>query len=170
MDMFFGFEGRINRAKWWLGSIILGVIAVILYFVLALILGSGIDMANLAAMTAESVTSLQRKTGLIQLLLLAIIGYPVTALMMKRLNDRGRPRQLAWVFWAPTVLSLIALLLGLSMTVGDIGGGVMMLQNTTIGWIVSILAIAVGIWALIELGILRGTDGPNAHGPDPLGT
>ena len=169
MSMFFGFEGRINRAKWWLGSLILGVIAVILYFVLAMILGSGIDMANLTNMTAESVTSLQRKTGIIQLILLAIIGYPLTALMMKRLNDRDRPRQFAWIFWAPTVLSLIALLLGLSMTIGDIGG-VKMLQNTMIGWIVSILAMAVGIWALIELGVLRGTDGPNANGPDPLGT
>ena len=28
--------------------------------------------------------------------------------------------------------------------------------------------LAVGIWALVELGCLRGTVGPNRHGPDPL--
>jgi uncharacterized membrane protein YhaH (DUF805 family) len=24
------------------------------------------------------------------------------------------------------------------------------------------------IWALVECGFLRGTEGPNAYGPDPL--
>jgi uncharacterized membrane protein YhaH (DUF805 family) len=32
-----------------------------------------------------------------------------------------------------------------------------------------LLSFAIGIWALIELGILKGTTGPNQHGPDPLG-
>ena len=38
------------------------------------------------------------------------------------------------------------------------------------GWWTLIILIPVigGIWALIELGFLRGTDGPNLYGPDPL--
>jgi uncharacterized membrane protein YhaH (DUF805 family) len=32
-------------------------------------------------------------------------------------------------------------------------------------------AVAIGaiwLWAVLELGCLRGTEGPNAYGPDPL--
>ena len=29
-------------------------------------------------------------------------------------------------------------------------------------------AFAVGVWAFVELGCLRGTIGPNRYGPDPL--
>lgn len=38
------------------------------------------------------------------------------------------------------------------------------------GWWCLLLIIPVvgGLWALIDLGILKGTDGPNEYGPDPL--
>ena len=29
-------------------------------------------------------------------------------------------------------------------------------------------SLAVSIWAIVELGFLRGTTGPNQYGPDPL--
>ena len=36
-------------------------------------------------------------------------------------------------------------------------------------WVLSrFLEFAINLWALIELGILRGTNGPNRFGPDPL--
>lgn len=28
--------------------------------------------------------------------------------------------------------------------------------------------LAIGIWGLIELGLLRGTEGQNQYGPDPM--
>ena len=34
--------------------------------------------------------------------------------------------------------------------------------------IVGFLALAIGLWSLIELGGLRGTIGQNKYGPDPL--
>ena len=30
-------------------------------------------------------------------------------------------------------------------------------------------AIGIGLWVLLELGCLKGTQGPNRYGPDPLG-
>jgi uncharacterized membrane protein YhaH (DUF805 family) len=36
------------------------------------------------------------------------------------------------------------------------------------GLILDLTAIGIGIWAIIELGFLRGTDGPDKFGPDPL--
>jgi uncharacterized membrane protein YhaH (DUF805 family) len=38
------------------------------------------------------------------------------------------------------------------------------------GWwtLVNLIPIVGSIWALIETGFLRGTEGPNRFGPDPL--
>jgi uncharacterized membrane protein YhaH (DUF805 family) len=36
-------------------------------------------------------------------------------------------------------------------------------------WIlINLVPIIGGIWALVENGFLKGTDGPNQYGPDPL--
>jgi uncharacterized membrane protein YhaH (DUF805 family) len=34
--------------------------------------------------------------------------------------------------------------------------------------ILDLIGAAIAIWALIEIGFLRGTKGPNNYGPDPL--
>ena len=34
--------------------------------------------------------------------------------------------------------------------------------------VLSLAGLAISIWALVELGFLRGTQGDNAYGPDPL--
>jgi uncharacterized membrane protein YhaH (DUF805 family) len=38
------------------------------------------------------------------------------------------------------------------------------------GWwsLIGLIPIIGGLWMLIELGFLRGTDGPNRFGPDPI--
>jgi uncharacterized membrane protein YhaH (DUF805 family) len=165
-SIFTGFEGRINRAKWWLGSIILGILGVIISLILNALFGAySIDPTQ--PITAETFQSLIRKVSIVQLITLAIIIYPALALMIKRLNDRDRPRWFAYVFWAPAVLSVLGGLAGLTMSVTDIGGTLIPTQSA-IGWILAILSLVVGIWALVELGILKGTEGPNQHGPDPL--
>jgi uncharacterized membrane protein YhaH (DUF805 family) len=73
------------------------------------------------------------------------------ALMIKRLHDRDKSAWWLLLFYlVPLVLQAIGQLLGLARLIFDpIAGG-------------------IGIWAIIELGFLRGTDGPNKFGPDPL--
>ena len=154
-QMFFSFDGRINRAKWWLASLILAVVAIVVVFLAMMLLGGW--------MTARATTG-----GAIAMVVVTVImAYPATAIMIKRLNDRDRPSWMAAVFWAPSVLSLLGGLFGLTETVREMGG-VQMPAPTPLGWIISIAGFIIGIWALIELGILRGTAGPNQHGPDPL--
>jgi uncharacterized membrane protein YhaH (DUF805 family) len=58
-------------------------------------------------------------------------------------------------------------LTGLTMTTMDMGGVAVPTQSG-IGWVLTLASGVIGIWALIELGILKGTDGANRHGPDPL--
>jgi uncharacterized membrane protein YhaH (DUF805 family) len=162
MDILTGFAGRINRAKWWLWSIILAVAGFILYMILAAVFG-----VSAALMDPAQMVSAMRTMAIIQIILIAILAYPTTALMIKRLNDRDRPRYFAYIFWAPTVLMLLGGLTGLTMTTMDMGGTQVPTQSG-LGWVLTIASLAIGIWALIELGILTGTDGPNQHGPDPL--
>lgn len=162
MSMFTGFAGRINRAKWWLGSIILAVVGIVLYFILAAIFGVSAALTDPAQLA-----SVMRTVAIIQLILIVILAYPTTALMMKRLNDRDRPSYFAYIFWAPTVLLLLGGLTGLTTATVDMGGVAVPTQSA-LGWVLSIASLVIGIWALIELGILKGTDGPNQHGPDPL--
>lgn len=168
MSLFTSFDGRINRAKWWLGAIVLVVISVILNFILMMFLGGsmfgGMDAANVSA---ETINSMYRKIAIAQIVAVAIIAYPATALMKKRINDRDRPAWLVYVFWAPTVVSLLLSLTGLGYTVMD-AGGVSMPGPSGLSWVVNLAGLAIGIWALIELGILKGTEGSNQHGPDPL--
>lgn len=161
MSTFSGFTGRINRAKWWIGTIILIIVAAILYFILAGIFGAS------PPTDPAQIPSFLRMIAIMQLIVLAIIAYPATAMWIKRLNDRDRPSYFAYIFWAPTVLSVLGGLLGLTMTTTDMGGVAMPTQSG-LGWVLALASLAIGIWALVEMGILKGTDGPNQHGPDPL--
>ena len=45
---------------------------------------------------------------------------------------------------------------------GDAAGGV--------GVVFHVIGFGISIWALVELGFLRGTAGANRFGPDPLAT
>jgi uncharacterized membrane protein YhaH (DUF805 family) len=120
------FEGRINRAKWWLGLLILVIVQWIIWYIVSMTMGVNMMTANDPAQMEQMMTAIGIPVGIISLIFL----YPTLALYTKRWHDRGKS---GW--W--TLIILIPL----------IGG----------------------IWALIELGILRGTVGPNQYGPDPLG-
>ncbi len=162
MSMFTGFAGRINRQKWWLGTIVLIIISLILYFVLSSFLVGSFD-----PMAPDAMSSMMRNMSILQIIMLVIIGYPATALMKKRLHDRDRPDWMVYEFWAPTVVGILINLLGLGYTTADVGG-IMMPQPSGLSMLIGLVSLAIAIWALVELGFLRGTDGPNQHGPDPL--
>jgi len=71
----------------------------------------------------------------------------------KRLHDRDKSAWwLALFYLGPAFLGAI----------GDAAGGA--------GVIFHVISFGISIWAFIELGILRGTAGPNRFGPDPLAT
>jgi uncharacterized membrane protein YhaH (DUF805 family) len=168
MSLFTSFEGRISRSKWWLGTIVMTVVTIVVAIIVYALMGASIMGTLESGLTLEMVSSVARKVSIAQLLTLVIVAYPVTALMVKRLNDRDRPNYLPYVFWLPAVLTILAGLAGLTWTVVDVGGTLVASQSG-IATALSLLSLVIGIWALIELGILKGTSGPNQHGPDPLG-
>jgi uncharacterized membrane protein YhaH (DUF805 family) len=87
------------------------------------------------------------------------LAYPTYALMVKRFQDRNRPGFFAFF--------PLATLYGVNMleTVGIIAREPKNALHTAL----SLLALGMSLWILIDLGILRGTQGPNRFGPDPLG-
>ena len=134
--LFFSFEGRINRAKWWLALLIFIVLSAVVWLVVLPILGFSI----------WNVTS-PWASALVSLIVTVIFAYPATAIMVKRLNDRDRPKWLVAVFWAPTILTLLAQLLGVGATMQEIGGGLLRCRprlagsSTCLRW-----SLAFGPW------------------------
>ena len=88
--------------------------------------------------------------GVIYLLLL----WPTLAISVKRLHDRDKSA------WWLVVFYVVPALLNVLGEAGD-GDGVGAI-------IFGLGGLAISIWALVELGFLRGTVGANRFGPDPL--
>jgi len=140
-------DGRINRAKYWLGSIVTGLIFVAITIPLIFAQGLPEDPEDL-------------KSSLWWLPILQLIFlYPWTAIMVKRLHDRNRPSYFAAFMVVPILISMATNFLGLT---GDAE------HSGALDWILGVIILGVGIWFFIELGCLRGTIGDNQYGPDPL--
>jgi uncharacterized membrane protein YhaH (DUF805 family) len=133
-------QGRIPRGEWWAGVAVLIVVGVVIGFVVARALGPTL-------------------IGVIAILILQLLLlYPSYAVSAKRFQDRNKPGGLALIGIGLGILQTVLRLLGLSDPI----------HPTVIDWILSIALVIVGIWYLIELGILRGTVGNNTYGRDPL--
>jgi uncharacterized membrane protein YhaH (DUF805 family) len=75
------------------------------------------------------------------------------AIAVKRLHDRDKSGWWVLLFYVvPSVAS------GIAQASGDIGMFI----------VAALLNFSISIWALVEIGCLRGTAGPNRYGPDPL--
>jgi uncharacterized membrane protein YhaH (DUF805 family) len=121
--LFTSFEGRINRAKYWAGTIILAIVSIVAGFIIG------------------------------------AIFYPGYAVAAKRFQDRDKPGVTALYGLIPVLIASLLQAFGLTGTPN---------QPNALGWICTLVTMGVGLWFLIELGILKGTPGPNRFGGDPL--
>lgn len=135
-------EGRIGRRDFWIGVIALVVVSLVIGVVLGLIFG-WISFATRA----------------INFIVQLALAYPGYALMAKRFQDRGKPGTYAAVIIGINILYALLSLIGLTGTPVEVN---------LFGQLYGVVMLAIGIWVLVELGILRGTVGENAYGPDPL--
>lgn len=143
----FGFQGRINRAKFWLSLIPVFGLAIVMGLGVAVFLGTGIEWAiGLAAFAA--------------------LVWISVAIGVKRLHDRDKS---GW--WLLLYYVVPGLLNGAAEGIDptSLAAEEAELGNMGVALVLSLISFAISIWALIDLGILKGTQGPNRFGADPLG-
>jgi uncharacterized membrane protein YhaH (DUF805 family) len=76
----------------------------------------------------------------------------VLAANVKRMHDRGKSGMWVALFWiAPIALDICSAY-----------------APAVLGQALSLIAAAISLWALIEMGFLRGMTGANEYGADPL--
>lgn len=145
--LFFGFRGRINRAKYWLALLIFFIIDVVLALI-GLGVGKGVAFQIVSC-------------GVNMAIFVSMI-----AISIKRLHDRDRS---AWwlllLYIAPLLLIVVGgfLLWSLAGSFGDARDvSLLLLRLCVLG------GIAFCIWGLVEIGFRRGTAGYNRFGTDPL--
>jgi uncharacterized membrane protein YhaH (DUF805 family) len=139
--LFTSFDGRINRAKYWAGAVILLVVWLVFGLIVNSILGGTIFGAILL------------------ILALAALFYAFYAVAAKRFQDRDKPGVTALYGLVPAFIANLVTIFGLAGTPQELNA---------LGWICALVIWGVALWFLIDLGILKGTPGPNRFGGDPL--
>ena len=148
LKRWFTFRGRIGRRQYWVSTVLYSV---------AWVLGAVI-LITLAALNDNPPNDTITNFTIVGFVLLGIamtslVGVTVTGLAstgVRRLHDRGKTG-----YW----LVLYYLLPS------------MMLKNAgldIVGLMFSLVSLGILIWAIVDLGILRGEAGSNVFGPEPL--
>jgi uncharacterized membrane protein YhaH (DUF805 family) len=159
-QLLFSFKGRINRKPWWVASLAAGFTASLLTAILeALAHSSGETIINPVTHTFEP-------TGILGLAI-SVIGlvnaWIAFALSVKRLHDRDRTGW--WLLWQILIIVVAVILIMVAITVPEEQG----LLWYALAAAAILAAFAISVWLFVQIGFLKGTEGPNRFGPDPLG-
>ncbi len=140
-NLFFNYEGRLNRKPF--NIVFTGLL--FLYCIVAIIFSSNII--------------------LIPLLFIIIIFTLCPGI--KRLNDRGYSglKYYKYFFFIPLILMILTIRI-----CPDLTKECEYPMIDSIGNLSSLVLFASCIWATVQMCFLRGTQGPNEYGPDPLET
>ena len=156
----FSFEGRINRAKFWLASLIWFVtiysfMTIFTWVVVGLFLAFGHDSHSVSNKAIHLVFTKTNHPAfyLIGFPLLVIFVWLFAATVIKRLHDRGRSG-----LWFATFF-ITPLLLG---KLSD------WLDDTFLAFPAGMVTLVLCVWCFVELFCMRGAKEPNRFGPDPL--
>jgi uncharacterized membrane protein YhaH (DUF805 family) len=176
----FGFEGRINRAKYWYALfasmsfclVFMGMAA----FVISLIFGASVKSVHVELVEVFGIPKslpfsatfggADSKTSALVTLIFHIAATPIfvigiwflVATTIKRLHDRDKSGWWIFVFFAAPAL--------LGRLVDRIDGE----SFVATGLALSLAYAALGLhaWGFVELLFLKGMREPNRFGPDPL--
>lgn len=137
-QLLFSFQGRLNRKPYWLTAIAITALFIVLILLALAMFGEHEFGAAIAVVVLLIILYIP----------LIWVGLAVGA---KRLHDRDKSAWWLLLFYAaPSALSGAAN------------------RMDEMGIVLHLASFAITIWAIVELGFLRGTAGPNSYGPDPL--
>ncbi len=153
----FGFSGRIHRARFW-GAVAVYLIVwlLVLAVAMAFIFQDVTQFIFLVSFGWLLDPAMIGRVGAMAIVI-AVVGMVIVisaaAVMVKRLHDRDRSGWWVLLFWALPV--------GLN--------GWREANELDVAFsVVGLVAAAISIWAIVELGFLRGTVGANRFGYDPV--
>jgi len=166
LSWMFALEGRISRAKWWLGLFVIASVMIVVSFVTGLILNSVMsafpelqqNFNNPEWLNSKEAEPAITRLGLSMIgpmLIVALAMWSLLALGVKRLHDRGLSSWLILVVVLPFLGAAAAL-----SAPSEVGENVVRVSL--------LLLTASVIWGILQFGILKGETGPNENGPDPL--
>lgn len=171
---YIGFDGRLNRQRWWVSAIVLAVVLIVISLVILPLIGLGLMPAmptigadTTAADVANVVAAARTKSGWVSLVLFIVALYPSAAIAIKRRHDRNNNGLDVWIYFGLVLIVQVITALGIGMSTMDVAGTAIPVPGpilTGLGFILGIYAI----YLLVVLGFLKGTAGPNNYGPDPL--
>jgi uncharacterized membrane protein YhaH (DUF805 family) len=165
----FRFEGRINRAKYWLAGLIIlcwMMFALILLRGIGMVFGLGghglaINIFVISASLEPTNDALTSTAGwfpsVITIPMTVLFAWCYAATSIKRLHDRDKS---GW--WLVPFVVFPGLCGRFGDRLGDLPGG--SYAVTLLG----LVAFVLYIWALVEMYFLRGSPRTNRFGADPL--
>jgi uncharacterized membrane protein YhaH (DUF805 family) len=141
-EFLFGASGRFNRAKYWR--------SVLIY------IGAGMMTAVILFTAAGIAAPLFILMIVVVLIPWLLWGASFTT---RRLHDRDKSA------WWLVVFYLVPGVLGHLAEAAWFAG----IAGAALNSILALASSVLTIWGFVEVGCLRGTDGLNTYGPDPLG-
>ena len=147
---FANFDGRISRKTFWLASIAVLVIELLI--------------AAAAAATAEEFADEATGDLAMDIVLFAFL-YPQFAISVKRGHDRNISTWVIGAWYVALALSDILRFFGWLRSSPNQN---VLSSANLISFAFIMIAGIISLALLIELGFRRGTRGPNRYGPDPL--
>jgi uncharacterized membrane protein YhaH (DUF805 family) len=176
----FGFEGRINRARYWYALFASGAFCIVFMAIAAsvigVIFGATVKSVNVNFLGAfgsplslpfgarfgnadPETSALVTRIFYIAATPIAVIGiWFAVATTIKRLHDRDRS---GW--WSVVFLIAPALLSHIVDRIDDES-----YLATALTLSLAYAAFGLKVWGIVELLFFSGTSGPNRFGPDPL--
>ena len=167
-------DGRISRKTWWIGAIVLAVVNIVISLLILPVIGlGGPNMAAIMAAQSDPAQVAGLVAGAMQasawgsLILFLVFAYPAYCLSVKRRHDKNNSGRDLLIYFGLTIVVLLIQALGLGYTMTDIQGVAVPMPSLLFSVVGGVVAI-FGIYMLVVLGFLKGTDGTNDYGPDPL--
>ena len=158
-DLLFSFKGRTQRLYFWVTSLVVGVVVGMLTSTFQFVAQfHGMGEINPESNEFEPTGPLS-----IALFVVALANKWINfALSVKRLHDRDRT---GWWLLVLYLVIIVAVLLGV-VTLSLPEGQRQPLEGAAVGVVMATSVLM--LWLVIEIGFLKGTQGPNRYGPDPL--
>src|SRR6202166_606681 len=141
-EFLFGASGRINRAKYWRSTLLFTVAGL---------------MAAVVLFTAAGIAAPLFVIMVVLVLIPWLLwGFSITT---ERLHDRDKSA------WWLVVFYLVPGVLGHLAEAARVAGS----AGTTLNGILALARFSLTIWGFVEVGCLRGINGLNTYGSDPVG-